>query len=299
MGWRYLYFTSGALVLIMSALRIFVIRFHETPKFSLCKGEDEEVVALLQKLATTYGRQCDLTVDDLKAKGSIETSHASKSKFSVAEIWVHYKGLFSTRILGWSTTLIWLSWTFIGLAYPLFYVFLPEYLASRGAKFGEPSAYITWRNYVLAQFCSIFGPLVAAYLSKIPWIGRKYTMVVGSMLSSESQPRLCFSVCGLTGCSGFLLCLHGCSQQRRKCGFQLRHLLRDQHLLRYFVRIQSRGVSIATSRNRQWYCCRLESRYGHHVGSHRNFCKHIDLSSDIYMRGSVHCHGWCGYTFPF
>ncbi|EXJ92970.1 hypothetical protein A1O3_01526 [Capronia epimyces CBS 606.96] len=181
-GWRYLYYTSGGFVLLMSIARITVIRFHDTPKYLLCKGEDEKVVTLLRNLATKYGRECDLTVESLASQGKITSTH-SKKVFSLSEIGVHYRGLFSTKRLGISTLLIWFSWLLIALGYPLFYVFLPEYLASRGAEFGQTSTYITWRNYVLAQFSSVFGPVLAGYMCKVPVIGRKYTMAIGAVIS--------------------------------------------------------------------------------------------------------------------
>ncbi|KAK6369589.1 Filamentous Growth Regulator [Exophiala oligosperma] len=182
MGWRYLFFTAGGLVLVMSLLRVTVLRFEETPKFLVCQGRDEQVVNLFQKLAKTYGRPIDLTLEDLQRHGQVTSTH-SRKRASLSEIWVHYRGLFMTRKTGMSTTLVWFSWALIGLAYPLFYFFLPDYLASRGARFGETSAYITWRNYTLAQVCAIFGPLLAAYLCQFRRIGRKYTMLIGAMIS--------------------------------------------------------------------------------------------------------------------
>jgi hypothetical protein len=38
-----------------------------------------------------------------------------------------------------------------------FYVFLPEFLASRGAETGEDSPYYTWRNYLISNTVGIFG----------------------------------------------------------------------------------------------------------------------------------------------
>lgn len=116
MGWRYLYFTGGGLITVMSILRVTVIRFHETPKYLLCKGKDEEMVRLLQKIATDNGRHCDLTVEQLAAQGTVTSAH-SRNTFSLDEIWVHYRGLFSTRKLAISTCLVWLSWLLIGLGY--------------------------------------------------------------------------------------------------------------------------------------------------------------------------------------
>lgn len=187
-----MFFTSGAFVLVLSVARVTVIRFHETPKYLICRGQDEKVVTFFQDLAKKYHRSCDLTLEDLQRSGTVTSAHA-RSRFSFGEILVHYRGLFATKKLAWSTSLIWVSWTLIGLAFPLFFVYLPDYLASRGAAFGQTSTVDTWRDYVLAQFSSIWGPLVAAFACRTR-LGRKYTMVIGALLSSaytseKSVPR--------------------------------------------------------------------------------------------------------------
>lgn len=128
-GWRYVWFASGAMVLVMSILRITVIRLRETPKFLIGEGKDAEVVDTMHYIAKRYNRPCSLTLEQLEACGQVAggvpsgrrgsvTAHASK-KFSFKEVWMHLKGLFVTRKLGFSTVLIWFSWTLIGLAYPL------------------------------------------------------------------------------------------------------------------------------------------------------------------------------------
>lgn len=187
-GWRYVWFASGGLVFIMSMLRITVIRLKETPKFLIGEGRDEEVVEILQDIATKYHRPCSLTVEQLRACGTIggyerrgSIAHA-KSKFSFGEVLVHLRGLFATRRIGLSTSLIWFSWLLIGLAYPLYNVFLPTYLETRGAKFGQTSPSITWRNYTITNLCGIFGPIPAGYLCATR-LGRKYTMVIGALIT--------------------------------------------------------------------------------------------------------------------
>jgi hypothetical protein len=171
----------------MSILRITVIRLKETPKFLIGEGRDEQCVETLQFIATKYNRPCSLTLEQLAACGFTNTgrrgsvAHASQ-RFSFAEVLVHLKGLYATKRIGLSTTLIWFSWTLIGLAYPLYNVFLPSYLASRGADFGETSAFITWRNYAIVNMCGIFGPVLAGYMCATP-LGRKYTMVIGALVT--------------------------------------------------------------------------------------------------------------------
>lgn len=186
MGWRYVYFTSGGLILVMSMLRITIIRFHETPHFLLCQSQDDRVVDLPGQIARKYGRPFNLTVADLQDCGQLTIAHA-KSKLSFSQIFIHYKGLSSSRHLRLSTSLLWLSWTLIGLAYPLFYIFLPDYLSSRGAELGESSAYTTWRNYAITNACGVPGPVIAGFMTNTHILGRKYTMVTGGLISSKSM----------------------------------------------------------------------------------------------------------------
>ncbi|KAM5520840.1 major facilitator superfamily transporter [Fusarium oxysporum f. sp. phaseoli] len=180
MGWRYVMFTGGALVFFLSLLRVTVIRLRETPKYLLGVGKEEEVIETFQYLATKYNRTCSLTLQDLAACGTITSAH-SKNRFSISETMIHIRGLFSTKKMTISTASIFLSWTLIGLAYPLFYVFLPSYLASRGAVFNR-SKFEIWRNYALTNISGIPGPVVAGFMCNTK-LGRKYTMVIGALIS--------------------------------------------------------------------------------------------------------------------
>ncbi|KAL6705877.1 Filamentous Growth Regulator [Coniothyrium glycines] len=184
-GWRYVWYTSGSLVFVMSILRITIIRLKETPKFLVGEGKDAECVETLQFIANKYNRPCSLTLEKMQALGSIDRISRKvpgKRTWGLGEVGMHLKGLFSTKRIGISTSLIWLSWTLIGLAYPLYNVFLPAYLASRGAAFGEPSPYITWRNYTLVNFSGIWGPVLAGWMCGTR-LGRKYTMVIGALIT--------------------------------------------------------------------------------------------------------------------
>lgn len=182
MGWRYVLALSGTLVFFMACLRVRVIRLFETPKYLLANGNDRKVVETLEAIATRYNRHFSLTYRQLDACGVVSGTH-SKHRMSLSEWLVHLRGLFATKKIGISTGLIWLSWSMVGLAYPLFYVFLPTYLSSRGALF-DTSPFDTWRNYTLTNVSSIFGPILAAYLCNIPFLGRKYTMTIGAVMTS-------------------------------------------------------------------------------------------------------------------
>lgn len=175
-------YTSGVLVLVMSIARITVIRLKETPKYLLGEGKDQQLVEDFHKMAKKYDRPCSISLEQLDACGVINSAHA-KNAFSISELTIHFRGLFATRTIGFSTVLIWLSWTLIGLAYPLFYVFLSSYLASRGADFGNISTYDTWRNYALVNISGIPGPMLAGWMCNLKILGRRYTMVIGALIT--------------------------------------------------------------------------------------------------------------------
>ncbi|MCJ1354230.1 MAG: hypothetical protein MMC33_004217 [Icmadophila ericetorum] len=181
-GWRIVFYSLGGLVLLMSVARVTVIRLKETPKYLLGQGRDREVVETLQWMATKYNRPCSLTFEQLDACGIIHSSR-SKNKVSIHELTIHFRGLFLTKTMAWSTTLIWLSWALIGLAYPLYNVFLPDYLKSRGAALGVTSNYIYWRNYAIIQMTSIWGPVLAGFMCKNRYLGRRGTMAIGALVT--------------------------------------------------------------------------------------------------------------------
>ncbi|KAE8824728.1 hypothetical protein PTNB85_09492 [Pyrenophora teres f. teres] len=181
-GWRYVWYTSGSLVLVMSILRVTIIQLKETPKFLVGEGRDAECVETLQFIANKYNRPCSLTLELMQECGTVDGARGGKRKWGFGEVGMHLRGLYATKRIGISTTLIWLSWTLIGLAYPLYNVFLPAYLASRGAQFGQTSAYITWRNYTLVNFSGIWGPVLAGWMCGTR-LGRKYTMVIGALVT--------------------------------------------------------------------------------------------------------------------
>ncbi|KAJ9634244.1 uncharacterized protein PV06_00418 [Exophiala oligosperma] len=182
MGWRYVWYSNGALVFVLSILRVTVIRLKETPKYLLAKGQDQEVVDTFKAIATKYNRPCSLTIHELDECGPIKSTYG-KTRYGFSEFMAHLRGLFATKKLGFSTFLIWLSWTLIGLAYPLFYVFLPDFLKSRGADTGESSPYYVWRDYMITNVVGIFGPVAAGFMCNWEYLGRRYTMVIGALLS--------------------------------------------------------------------------------------------------------------------
>jgi len=184
MGWRYVYVTTGLLVFVFAALRLIVIRMRETPKFLVAHGRDAEAVETLQLYARQANRPISLTLEALQACGELDPAEVERnSKFTFGGLWSHVKGLFSTPKLAWSTSLVFVAWSIIGLSYALYNVFLPYLLASRGADVGDGSIYTTYRDYAIVNTAGIFGPAIGAALCVIPRFGRRGTIGLGGLVT--------------------------------------------------------------------------------------------------------------------
>lgn len=190
MGWRYTYIACGGFVLLCACARVFLITMIESPKYDITNGNDEKVIQSLDSIAASSGRTNPLTLEQLQACGTIQCDNSHKTlaqKLNVLDalrsVGFHLKGLFANKMLGYSTSLNFLSWMLIGLAYPLFTAFLPLYLESRGADFGDSSINTTYKNNLIVNSVSIAGPIIAGFMVELPIIGRRGTMAIGALLS--------------------------------------------------------------------------------------------------------------------
>ena len=126
-------------------------------------------------MASHNGTTSPLTIDHLRtceigfSTHPRETAHLDTSikaiikrsinKFSL----VHVKALWSTTRLAYSTTLVVLLWGIIGLAYPLYNVFLLLYLEKAGIQYGW-KCLITYRNHVIISVSPHVFPLLTTGL---------------------------------------------------------------------------------------------------------------------------------------
>lgn len=178
MGWRYIHITIGSLVLGLSILRVVVVKMPQTPKWLVSQNRDEEAFKGLEALSNKYGRPITLTAEDLQAQGQV--LHTEKSVWSAFRLKKHFGGLFETKILAYSTVMIILNWFVIGMVSPLYSVFLPYYLKSRGAHVGDASLDTTWRDYAINHVVGLAGPIIAAVLVETRWLGRRGTLAIGA-----------------------------------------------------------------------------------------------------------------------
>lgn len=187
-GWRYIWVVNGALVFIVAVLRNTIIRLEETPKFLVCNQRDAEAVAALYRIAAKYNRICSLTIEDLEACGEVTSNRNFLDNPSLKTLLKltskHIKTLFANRIMKLSTTLIILSWTLLGISYPLYSNFLPIYLRTRGAETSASTTAGVYRDNVISNVASTGGGLIGgALLYFFPKLGRRGVMALGGLIS--------------------------------------------------------------------------------------------------------------------
>ncbi|KAJ6021877.1 Major facilitator superfamily domain general substrate transporter [Penicillium herquei] len=189
MGWRYLVLTLGAITMCMWIARFFFFHLYESPKFLLSRGRQEEAVASVHGIAYQNKAKTWLTTEILNEIGGVsETKETEKlpvleiikrffSKFSMERI----APLFANKRLGLTTALLWFCWTTIGMGYPLFNAFLPQYLSQTGGS--TNSTYTTYRNYAISSIVGVPGSILACYTVELKYVGRKGTMAIATVIT--------------------------------------------------------------------------------------------------------------------
>ncbi|KAK3341245.1 major facilitator superfamily domain-containing protein [Lasiosphaeria hispida] len=188
MGWRYFLIAGGGLTLLMFLTRSVLFTIHESPKYLMGKGNDDEAVRIVHEVARINGKSTSLTVADLRA--CEPGGHVQKANISSAvkrHLYIfkfeRVRTLFASKRLALSTGLIMLIWGLIGLGYPLYQCFLPFIQASRGANFGDGSAYLTYRNTLVIAVLGVPGALIGGFLVELPLLGRKGTLSLATVLT--------------------------------------------------------------------------------------------------------------------
>jgi len=210
-GWRLFVFTIGIVTFAMFIVRFFIFKLFESPKYLLSRGRQAEAVAVVHGIAYRNRTKTWLTtdildavVDDvapqrrsrrLSAKGIIKSKLAA---FSADRL----RPLFASRKLGLATALIWFCWATIGMGYPLFNAFLPQYLSHGGSSGGTTTTTTTtnpapplseseissstYRNYAITSLAGVPGSLLAAYTvdHKSPFLGRRGTLATSTLVSA-------------------------------------------------------------------------------------------------------------------
>ncbi|KAH6884854.1 putative sugar transporter [Thelonectria olida] len=173
MGWRYLYITLGGICLVMALVRALVLRSRESPRWLITVGRTQEAVDVLNNISSTNGSNYAATLDQF-ANAAPEHVQVKSIKENLRRAAALFSGPKQARLMA---CLI-LMWALIGIAYPLYTIFLPYYLAAHGAEFGESSNYITYRDWTISSIVGIFGPFVSMYMVSSRFFKSKLSMLI-------------------------------------------------------------------------------------------------------------------------
>ncbi|KAL1974364.1 hypothetical protein VTN31DRAFT_4568 [Thermomyces dupontii] len=200
MGWRYLNISMGAITLVMFACRFFLFHLYESPKFLLSRGRQKEAVRTVHAIAYKNKTKTWLTEEILNEIGgypeevgdatlsNVEIVKRALSKFGASRI----GPLFAGWRLAVTTVILWFCWAAIGMGYPLFNAFLPQYLANIGSEAGPTPVYITYRNYAITSIVGVPGSILGCYAVNMRYLGRKGTMALATMISGVIL--FCFTI---------------------------------------------------------------------------------------------------------
>jgi hypothetical protein len=97
-----------------------------------------------------------------------------------------------------ATSLIWFCWATIGMGYPLFNAFLPQYLSHGGGgddtatparEAADPASISaeTYRNYAILSIVGVPGSILAYFTvgSRSAFLGRKGTLAISTFVSAS------------------------------------------------------------------------------------------------------------------
>ncbi|KAI1817340.1 sugar transporter [Poronia punctata] len=202
-GWRLFIATVGGVTFVMFLIRFGLFHLYESPKYLLSQGRQAEAVAVVHGIAYRNGKKTWLTEDILDAVVDANDTERAPARLSASSVlkqnlnsfsFSHIQPLFQNRKLGLTTGLIWFCWATIGMGYPLFNAFLPQYLshgsgeasASASKDISEATPAETYKNYAIISIAGVPGSLLAAYLvdHKSPWLGRKGTLAISTLISA-------------------------------------------------------------------------------------------------------------------
>ncbi|KAI1494979.1 sugar transporter [Biscogniauxia mediterranea] len=201
-GWRRFIMTIGIVTFIMFLIRFCIFHLFESPKYLLSQGRQSEAVAVVHGIAYRNNKMTWLTEEILDAVADCEDTDPMPHRVSAGNILKqnltslslgHIRPLFQNRKLGLATILMWFCWATIGMGYPLFNAFLPQYLSHGGADVptsGDGAAAVTppetYRNYAIISTVGVPGSLLAAYTvdHKSPFLGRKGTLAISTLVSA-------------------------------------------------------------------------------------------------------------------
>ncbi|KAJ4422957.1 hypothetical protein N0V82_002351 [Gnomoniopsis sp. IMI 355080] len=204
MGWRYTMITLGGVAIALAFIRLFIFRMPESPRYLLSKGRDAEAVDVVNYIARYNGKPETLTLDMLMVLNEIKNDSCIKSqdattspndagatslsykiiiRDSFRDFSAHsYRKLFAGRKIAQHSSVSFLIWLTIGIAYPLYFAFITSYLETKATYSANDSLNYTYKVYCIVSVVGVLGPIAAGF-SVETRLGRRWMMALSSVLT--------------------------------------------------------------------------------------------------------------------
>ncbi|KAI9643965.1 hypothetical protein NHQ30_007316 [Ciborinia camelliae] len=187
-SWRMFITTLGGMTLALALAR-FLFDSIESPKYLLGINKQAEAVRSVRALAHKNGTKTWLTEEILNEIGGTQEVAEEVKSGTMVKIRQAIESfgpgtkkkvspLFGNFQLGINTALLWFIWTCVGMGYPLFNSFLPQYL-SNGQKTEDSSN--TYRDYAIISATAFPGSFLACFL--VVKAGRRIPMAIATMIT--------------------------------------------------------------------------------------------------------------------
>ncbi|KAI5364636.1 Putative major facilitator superfamily, MFS transporter superfamily [Septoria linicola] len=196
MGWRYVVYTLGAVNVMVFLLRFVIFTIQESPKFLLSHGRDAEAIKVLEAVAKSNNRVCNLKLSDFEradTEDDSESAFSGRVEYADKKYWKsqakkelgRYKQLFQGKQMIVVTVLVWLTYIFDFWGFTLAGYYFPKIIAIKNSEV-DVSLRRTYRNYIAIYAPGILGVVLGAMLVRVSRLGQKWTMVLSSGLMGLS-----------------------------------------------------------------------------------------------------------------
>jgi len=237
--------------------RIFVFKLPESPRFLLSKGRDAEAVEAVNYIARYNGKPESLTLDMLRAideaqTGSAATTHAlaevetkqAPTSLSYREIikanFSDYSSqsarkIFAGRKMAQHSTITFLIWLIIGIAYPMYFAFITSYLETKSSYSGNSSLDHTYKVYCIVSVVGVLGPIAAGFAVETR-LGRRWMMAISAVLTGVFL--FAYTAVGTEAADIGFQCATAILGNFGKCFFALIRVTRRLTMSRFYHRIR-------------------------------------------------------------
>ncbi|RJE25461.1 Major Facilitator Superfamily [Aspergillus sclerotialis] len=202
---RHVMITLGGVAICLGLVRILIFKIPESPKYLLSQGRDAEAVTAVNYIAKFNRKPQSLTLAMLQeidnrvrrpsttllSEDGVDEVVATPSKLPLTTIlkenfkdfnFDSFRKLFSGRTIARHSGVIFLIWLTIGVAYPLYFAFIPSYLEQKAGYSANTSFNYTYMVYCVVSSVGIVGPIAGGFLVETRF-GRKWMMAISSVLT--------------------------------------------------------------------------------------------------------------------